>query len=370
MSDLLPPSPTAPLLDLPAPAGARRRPRPAHGPGRSVTLKAVAERAGVGHITASRALREPHKVSPALRERVLAAVADLGYVHNHAAAGLASGASRVVPVLVPTLEHAVYVPFLRGVHDELDRHGYEVLLGATDYRMETEARLVTTLLGWLPAGLLIAGSDHLPATRQRLAAAVRGGMPVVQFMDLAPEPLDLNVGISHRAVGEAVAHYLADRGWRHAAYAGTRAAHDLRSARRAEGFRAALAARGLPSHLEERSDEAFSIALGGRLLVQLLERHPEVDAVFFGNDDLAAGAVLEAQRRGIAVPQRVAVMGFNDQEIAAAMNPSISSVAVDRHAMGRLSARLLVERLAGAEPAQPRIDLGFRIVERASTARP
>ncbi|SFX26144.1 transcriptional regulator, LacI family [Azotobacter vinelandii] len=344
-----------------------RRTRATPVQGKRVTLKEVADAAGVGEITASRALRTPDMVSPRLRKRVLAAVERLGYVANRVASGLASGSSRVVPVLIPTLAHTVYVPFLRGVHDELDRHGHEVLLATTEYDQDSEARLVSTLLGWFPAGLLLAGVDHLPATRLRLQQAAAAGMPVVEFMDLAEEPIDMNVGFSHRAVGAAVAAHFAERGYRHIAYAGTLAARDRRSARRAEGFRVELAARGLPDHYELCSEEPFSIGLGGSLLAQLLERYPQVQAVFFANDDLAAGALFEAQRRGLRVPEEIALMGFNDTEIAAAVRPAISSVAVDRHGMGRRAAALLLERLAGREPPQRVIDTGFEIVARAST---
>lgn len=347
-----------------------RRSRGRNAQGKRVTLREVARQAGVGQITASRALREPDKVSPALRERVQAAVDALGYVPNRVARGLASGASPVVAVVIPTLDHAVYVPFLRGARDVLEPEGYELLLGTTEYVPETEARLVDTLLGWFPSGLLLAGVDHLPATCARLRQAVKTGMPVVEFMDLAEAPLDMNVGFSHREVGSAVARHLAASGARRIAYAGTLARHDVRSARRIEGFRSALRALGLADELELRVEEAFSIALGGRLLAQLLERHPDVDAVFFANDDLAAGALFEAARRGIEVPGRLRLMGFNDMEIAAAVSPSISSVRVDQYRMGRISAQMLMRRLAGDASQAAVVDTGFALVGRGSTLAP
>jgi LacI family gluconate utilization system Gnt-I transcriptional repressor len=341
-----------------------RRPR---GAGHSrVTLREVAERAGVGQMTASRALREPEKVSPELRARVLEAVQALGYVANRVASGLASGTSKVVPVIVPTLTHAVYVPFLHGANEVLGRHGYQVLLATTEYEEGAEASLVDTLLGWYPAGLMVAGVDHLPHTAERLRRAAAEGLPVVEFMDLVETPIDINVGFSHRAVGEAVAHWFADRGHRRVAYAGTLAATDLRSARRAEGFLAVARARGL-APLDLRSEAPFSIGLGSQLLAQLLQREPALDAVFMANDDLAMGAVLEAQRRGVQVGAQLAVMGFNDLEIAAAMRPAISSVAVDQAGMGRRAAQLLLERRAGRHVHPLRVDTGFRIVEREST---
>ncbi|MEA2729217.1 MAG: LacI family transcriptional regulator, gluconate utilization system Gnt-I transcriptional repressor [Acetobacteraceae bacterium] len=344
-----------------------RRLRASGAQGKNPTLLDVARHAGVGWITASRALREPNKVSAALRARVQTAVDELGYIANQVASGLASGSSRVVPVLIPTLAHSVFVPFLEGVHAELDKHGYEVLLGTTEYDAATEARLIATLLGWFPAGLLIAGVDHSAPARRRLEQAVKLGLPVIEFMDLTDEPLDLNVGLSHPAVGAAVADYLAGKGYRHIAYAGTMATLDHRSTRRLQGFRAALAARGLAHHYELRSEESFSFGLGGRLLGRLLEAHPQIEAIFFANDDLAAGALFEAQRRGIVVPRALALIGFNDLEISSAAVPSISSVNIDQLGMGRTVAQLLIERINNKTCERTRIDTAFRIIERDST---
>src|SRR5258708_28298937 len=115
-------------------------------------------------------------------------------------------------------------------------------------------------------------------------------MPVVEFMELTDDPLDINVGFSHRAVGAAVAEYFARQGYNHIAYAGAQATHDHRSARRVEGFRAALAARSLPSQYDLRSEETFSMALGGRLLAKLLENYPQIEGVFFSHSALAGRA--------------------------------------------------------------------------------
>lgn len=336
---------------------------------RAVTLKDVAAHAGVGPITVSRALREPGKVSPGLRDRIEQAVHALGYVANPIASSMASGQSRMVPVVIPTLGHPVYVPFLQGVHEVLEASGYDVLLGTTEYRQAAEARLVGNLLGWAPAGLMLSGTDHQPALRERLRTLVPR-MPVVEFMDLDAEPIDLLVGFSHRAVGAAVAEWFAARGYRHIAIVGTQASHDLRAARRAQGFSAALAARGLPSHYLIDGDAPSSMALGARLLARLLEQHPQIQAVFFANDDLAAGALFEAQRRGLQVPGDLALMGFNDSDIASALQPALSSVAVDRLAMGRTAARLLLARLQGQPVPQPVVDTGFSIIGRASTSAP
>lgn len=345
-----------------------RRNRTALSQGKRATMLDVARRAGVSSITVSRALREPDKVSPLLRRRVLAAVEELGYFANQVASGLASGASRIVPVLIPTLSAALFVPFLNGIRAVLDPRGYEVLLGTTEYREELETQLIATFLGWFPAGLVVAGVDHAPVTRQRLQHAVASGVPVVEYMDLTDSPIDINVGLCHRAAGEAVARFFAAKGYRHIAYAGTLGSLDRRGARRVEGFQKALHSMSLPCHYVLLSEEPFSLLVGGRVFAQLIDAYPMIEAVVFGNDDMVAGALGEARKRGIAIPNEIAMMGFADYEIASVMTPSITSVDVNPYEMGRIAAKTLLDSLDGAPCIDRTIDTGFRIIERETTA--
>ena len=346
-----------------------RRNRNALSQGKRATMRDVAKRAGVSSITVSRVLREPGKVSPLLRQRILSAVEELGYFANQVASGLASGASRVVPVLIPTLTTALFVPFLNGVRAELEPRGYEVLLGTTEYREDVETRLIATFLGWFPAGLIVAGIDHSPLTRQRLQKVVASGVPVVEYMEVTDSPIDINVGLSHRAVGEAAARFFVSKGYRHIAYAGTLGALDKRAARRVEGFQKVLHSMCLPSHYVLLSEEPFSFFVGARVFGRLINAYPMIEAIFFANDDMAVGALGEAQKRGIRVPEGIAIMGFNDYEIASVMRPAISSINVNPLEMGRIAAKTLLNRLDGMPPIERTIDTGFQIIERETTLR-
>ena len=100
-------------------------------PRKPVTLSDVARHVGVGLMTVSRALRKPEMVSDPLRAKILKAVDELGYFRNRVASGLASGTARLVPVVVPTLLHSVYIPFLEGVYSVLAEHGYQIILSTT-----------------------------------------------------------------------------------------------------------------------------------------------------------------------------------------------------------------------------------------------
>jgi LacI family transcriptional regulator, gluconate utilization system Gnt-I transcriptional repressor len=331
-----------------------------------VRLADIASQVGVGTMTVSRALNKPQLVSPDLRERILKTANQLGYVHNRVASGLASGGAPLIPVLIPTLHHSVYVPFLDGLCSVLPDAGYEILLSTTEYLGHREEALVKALLGWNPKGLILAGVDHSRNTRKLLQ---QSRVPVVEVMDLTPNPIDMNVGFSQYEVGRTVAGFLARLGRKRVAYAGMLTEIDFKSVRRITGFQEVLKDYALPHHLIQRTNEPSSIALGRKLLQDLLAAHPKVDAIFLGNDDLAAGAVFECRKQGIRVPDDIAIAGFNDQEIAAEMEPPLTSVFTPRFEIGRVSGEKFLRRFAGETDVSTSDDLGFKLVARASTGK-
>ncbi len=337
--------------------GARRR---ADG---AVTLKHVAERAGVAPITVSRALNAPHSVSQALRRQIDIAVAELGYVPNRFAGALASADSRIVPVIVPSLSNAVFIEVIQGIQEVLEVARYQLLLGNTQYDLDREAELVSTLLGWSPPGLIVAGLRHA----ERTGRLLRGyGRPVVEIMEYG-RAIDMNVGLSHLKAGESMGAHLIARGYRQIGFIGGRLEADYRAAQRFRGLDRALARAGLRRRPPYGHAEASSTVLGGDKLVQVLERNPELDALFFANDDLAVGALLRAQREGIEVPGRIAIAGFNGLGIGALTTPALTSIVSPRRQIGELAARKLLARIQGTQAGPSRVDVGYRLEVRSST---
>jgi LacI family gluconate utilization system Gnt-I transcriptional repressor len=114
-----------------------------------------------------------------------------------------------------------------------------------------------------------------------------------------------------------------------------------------------------------------SVKRGAELFTEMLAKVPGLEAVFCCNDDLALGALFECQRRGIRVPDDLSIMGFNDLDFCASAYPALTSVAIPRYEMARRAAEIVLEiiRGSGARPKQTRIDLGFEIVSRGSTAK-
>ncbi|WP_062380876.1 LacI family DNA-binding transcriptional regulator [Pseudomonas abietaniphila] len=326
------------------------------------TLNEVAKLAAVSPITASRALRGVATVAPELVEKVRAAAQSLGYVANPAARALASSQSQSVVVLVPSLSNQLFIETLEAIQTVLRPRGLEVVIGNYHYSPIEEENLLRSHLANRPRGILLTGFDRSQAAQQLLAAS---GVPCVHMMELDPARVEPCVGFSQQQAGAEAARHLLSRGRRRLAYVSAQL--DPRVIQRGTGFRGALEAQGLYDEtLQMASPLPSSIGLGGELFARLLAEHPDVDGVFFCNDDLAQGAALEALRRGIKIPEQVSLIGFNDLPGSAHMVPRLTSIRTPREEVGQRAAQLLLGLLDG-NVQQAQVDLGFELVVREST---
>ena len=327
-------------------------------PFKASTLHHVAREAGVSLITASRALSNPGLVSEKTIARVLKAVEATGYIPNLLAGGLKSRRSLMVAALVPAISVAQFLPTVQALTEALAAAGYQLILGQTGYDHSREEALLNTMISRQPDGIVMTGLVHSQAARERLR---RVGIPVVETWDLSDRPIDMLVGFSHVKVGSAIAGYFLTKGWRRV---GIATADDHRGMLRREGFLAAMG-REVPTALVPAPS---SLKLGRSALAELLKKEPDLEAVYCSSDPLAQGVMAEAQARGLRIPEDLAVCGFGNADFAAHTQPSLTTVHVDGAEIGRLAARLIIERCQGKPIAQPIIDVGFSIIERRSTS--
>jgi len=327
-------------------------------PTKPATLHDVAKAAGVSLITASRALSNPDIVSDKTIAKVRAAADATGYIPNLLAGGLKSKRSRMVAAVVPSLSVSQFLPTVQALTNELAASGYQLILGQTQYDAEVEESVLNTMIGRQPDGIVITGLVQSQRARDRLR---RSGIPIVETWDLVDRPIDMLVGFSHRQVGEAVGAYFLDKKWQHI---GVASGDDLRARMRRDGFQAALG-REMPTALVPAPS---SLERGRLALAQLLSAEPRLEAVCCSSDQLAHGVMVEAMARGMRIPQDLAVCGFGNADFSAHMVPSISTVHVDGPQIGRVAARLIVDRCRGEPIAQTAVDLGFQLIERQSTA--
>lgn len=363
--------PAAASAPVPAPAPAAAAPSPApaasaaasrrRGTGH-VTIRDVAALAGVAPMTVSRALSTPQQVSPAVRERVREAVARSGYVPNLIAGALSSGHSRLVAALVPTISTLNLHPMLEALGGALEPGGCQLLLGQTGYDNARLDGILETVLGRRPAGIVITGTLESPAWRQRLRAS---GIPVVETWDLVADPIDMLVGFSHAQMARAVVRFLHARGRRRLAFLG---ADDVRSRARADAFTAVALELGMPAPVLHAGPAPATLRSGRDALAGLLQAgSPPVDGIFCNSDLMAMGVLIEAQQRGVQVPQQLAVVGCGDLSFSGDMEPALTTVHLDGQAIGTRAGQLLLERLNDKDSPRGVWDLGFSIVERSTS---
>jgi LacI family gluconate utilization system Gnt-I transcriptional repressor len=333
----------------------------------------VAARVGVSKMTVSRALNRSgsagRSTSEALRQRILQACAEMGYVIDQTARTFSSKRSGFVAVLIPSLNNSNFSETAQGITAAVEARGLQVLLGYTDYRIENEERLLRAMLARRPEGVILTGGAHTPAARAMLQSA---GIPVVETWDLPEQPIEHTVGFSNAEAAAAMVRHLHAKGYRRIAFIGGTSNRDTRGADRQRGYAQAIRDLGLP---EGRAigfgQPPISMAQGGEAVAELIRQWPEVDAVLCVSDLSAFGALMECQRRGWAVPQRIAIAGFGDFEVARACHPRITTVAIDSVGIGRAAGELLLRVLDGTRdgrrPPAETVLIPFRIEQRESS---
>ena len=333
-------------------------------PARRPTLKDVAERSGVSVITASRALRDAPHVSPALRARVESAAAALGYRPNRIAGSLRSQTAELIAVIVPSVRHEVFAEVIDGIDDALAGGPWRPVLGLSHYDLDREAAVLRDLLAWQPAGVIVAGLEHSDAARAMLRAC---GCPVVEIMDVDGTPVDLCVGTSQAEAGAMMARHLLDRGRRRIGYVGAWGERPTRSRKRRLAFEATLAEAGVPVIARHIDPAPSSFLVGRAACSALLAAHPDLDAIFFANDDLAIGALTACQEQGIDVPGRLALAGFNGLTLNMAVRPVLTTVVNPRYEIGQRAGEILRARLGGAQPDTRVIALPLQVRQGGTT---
>ncbi|WJH37735.1 LacI family DNA-binding transcriptional regulator (plasmid) [Aliirhizobium terrae] len=328
------------------------------------TLASIAQRVGVSVNTVSRALRAPNTVRADLRKRINVAMEDLNYVPNRLAGGLSGTRTDIVGVVVTSLYYSEFASIIDTLQSELLESGLQVMLANTRYNPDQEVKLVRSLLSWRPAALAVIGIDHPPKVIELLQAS---GIPIIEMWDTGGVVIDTVVGFDHEAVGRAQARHLIDMGYRHLAFVGSLRENDKRAQKRLRGLELEAEAAGLPTVARMTAQQGGSPDLGDALAEELLRLHPKVDAIACNSDVVSFGVLRALARLGKSVPEDIGVIAFGDNEAAACITPSLSTVRPDRESIGRLTAQAIVSRINGGEPT--RTDVDWQLVTRQSTAR-
>ncbi|MFI0445746.1 LacI family DNA-binding transcriptional regulator [Actinomadura sp. 6N118] len=324
------------------------------------SVKDVARLAGVSVATVSRVLNDSAPVTPETRERVLAAVAELGYRPNAVARSLRTDATRTIGLIIGDILNPFFTELARAVEDEARRLGYSVVIGNADERPERQDHYVRTLLEQRVDGLLLCPTAEITPLVQD---AVRDGKPLL-FLDRTLPGLDVPTvrADGAAAIGELVGH-LRRLGHRRIAFISGPAFLSTGRERTA-AFVAAMQDHGLPVRDEYLEAGDFQAASGRASAARLLDL-PEPPAVIFAGDNLMAlGALDEIRARGLTIPGEVALASYDDLPWFTHVDPPITAIDQPVQDLGRRAVRGLVERIGGG--AVEPVVLSARLVVRRS----
>jgi LacI family transcriptional regulator, galactose operon repressor len=326
------------------------------------TLRDVAREARVSVATVSRALSRPELVNTATRLGIEAAARRLGYLASGPGRALVSGISHTVGVIVPTLDAAIFSRAIQALQRRLAETDYQLLVAAHDYSLAAEASAVRAMLGHRVDALVLVGTDRAEETRRLLQAAE---VPVLITWSFDPA-FDC-IGFDNEGAGRIAAEHLLALGHRRIGMISGLTEQNDRARLRRAGVASALAAVGETLPDWRVVEQPFSLAGGRAALAELLALTEAPSAIVCGNDLLAAGAMFEAQTRGISVPEHLSIVGIDNLDIAAHLFPPLTTVHLPTAQLGTAAAEHVLARLGGAMvPA--RQELPIALVLRGSTA--
>jgi LacI family gluconate utilization system Gnt-I transcriptional repressor len=338
------------------PKASKSRARPGE-----VTFDVVAAQAGVSGATVSRYFNNPEKLSRATAARVREVVNRLAFVPNLLAGGLASNRTQLVAAVIPTIAHSIFSSTIQAICDSLARHGFGVALGLTGVNDEHTDRQLMTIIGHRPNGIILTGTTVNAATRAKLKAS---GIPTIETWDLPADPIDMVVGFSHAEVGRAVGQYVVKTGRRHVLIISSGGA---RAQARRASFEKVLKKAHLPEPVVITYPGNTTYGHGREAVAGHLDGGGRPDLVLCSSDWSAHGAMDELRRRGVRVPEGIAVIGFGDIEFAAELDPPLTSVKIDGDVIGQQSATFLMKRARGEPIKNNVVDVGFELIVRGSS---
>ncbi|MEF2277402.1 LacI family DNA-binding transcriptional regulator [Deinococcus sp. YIM 134068] len=333
-------------------------------PKRRVTVRQVAQVAGVSPATVSRILNGTAAVDAEKRRAVEQAVALLGYRPNAAARSLVTGSSGIVGVLTPDLASPYYSDVLGGIEEGLEGSPYSPLIGSGHWNRRDEQRVLDVLLRHQAEGLIVFGSSLDEGDLR----AVAGHVPTV-VLGRRVHLTDLGGGaMSFDNVGgaRAATRHLTQHGHRVIGHIMGDPAHED-AHERLHGYRLGLEDAGLPFDPALVVQGDYRVPSGVLGMGRLLDLGRPITAVFCANDQTAIGARLALYRRGLRVPDDLSLVGFDDQPGSAYTTPPLTSVRQPMREAGLAMARFLLARLRGQSPdvSAPQTEL----VVRESVAR-
>jgi len=329
------------------------------------TLQDVAARSNVSTATVSRCLNKPDSVRAQTRERVEQAIAELGYTPNFGARALASNRTGTIGIIIPTMDNAIFAHGIQAMEELLSEQDITLLVASSGYSAEREEQKVRALVSRGVDGLALIGLEHSGAMYDFLLSRE---VPFVLLWNYAEDSRYPCIGFDNRNAAAIITQRVLDAGHRRIAMIAGRQKGNDRATQRVEGVVAKLAEHGLsllnggaPIEVE------YTLYNGDTACITLMSGSDQPTAIICGNDVLAAGAMRGVRSLGLRVPEDVSIVGFDDIDLASALEPALTTVHMPHRRMGRAAVRML-QQLPELDIDEARHCFETWVVERGSLA--
>lgn len=336
-----------------------------------VTMKDVAERAGVSIATVSFVLNQKTQMTiPAeTRERVIRTVKELGYIRNAAGRHLASGKSHTLAFVLPAANHLrvdAFIPqILSSLNEVCHQNGFSLLVHAIEDPSRPDAYADMVSANSID-GLFILNPR---ADEKQINALLDADFPLIVGPGWQHEKA-CGIGFSNRGAAAKAIEYLIGLGHRRIACVNYGPSKFLTAARRYEGYCNALENAGIAVDEKLVVWADFSHESGYRATMELLDRGKIPTAIFVGNDTVAIGVLAALRDRGFSIPADVSVVGIDDIPAAKYLCPPLTTIGVDGNEYGRRAGEMLISLVRGVRPEPARVYLATELVVRSSSAPP
>ena len=334
-----------------------------------VTMKDVADAAGVSNMTVSRALKPSSPISEKTRQHVLKIAQEMNYVPDQLASSLSSKRSGFVAVLVPSLKNIHFADTVQALSHELENSELQILLGYTEYDKSREEKLIETMLRRRPEAIILSYDGHSKRTVELLKGIK---IPIIQIWERPKDPILHTIGFSNEKAAYNLTSGLIKKGYKNIIFLSEQGLKWTQGAAKRRGFKKAMSAYQLDQNrIIEVGKAPISIADGYAALPLIKEKYPDTDCVICVSDLPAFGLLSALKQEGLKTAEEFGVAGFGNFEVSRFSSPSITTVAVDSKRIGEAAGSLTSQLINSEKKHNERfqIDVQTSVIFRESTKR-
>jgi LacI family transcriptional regulator len=329
------------------------------------TIKDVAEKANVSVATVSRVINGLPGYSDETKKSVMKAVKDLGYQPNALARGLVSRKSNTLGVLMPALSSMVASEILKGIEDGAHHKGQSVIVCNTDNFGRRTLKYLNVLQEKQVDGIVVVSAN---LTAEQYQSIMQLNKPVVLVSTVYPNSDLPYIKVDDEKAAYDATLYLIAQGHRNIGMISGSHNDKITGLPRIAGFKKAMKDQGLMVDNKQVFFGNFSFESGQQGLLALLQTIPEITAIFAANDDMAAGVLSQAFKKGIKIPEQLSVIGYDNTQLAGMTTPSLTTLAQPLYEMGRQGMEMLIQHIDKGK-IMKNVILPHTIVERETVKK-